>query len=690
MKRILLFALLCLFLLPAVAQQPLSWEQLWQETVDAEDFDEAALEDAYERMAQLAQNPLDINAATREELEQLPFLTATQVMDLVEYRDRYGPVRTVRELKMIPSLDYRELELLPFFLRVADGGDGNGGGGRPENGRGRAGRGSNFWRSLPPPRAAVTLTGRVPFYDRRGDQNGYLGPKYRHSLRLEYNHGQRLRAGLIGAQDAGEPFFAQGNNWGYDHYSYYLEVNRLGCLDRVVVGKYRVSAGMGLVLGSTFTLGKLASMQSLGRQPTTLRPHTSRSQADYFLGAAATVGLLRRRSHGEVPLKLTLFASHRPMDGTLAVDGSVTTLTADGYHRTATEMRRKDNTHLTAFGGRLAYSGGGLRVGLNAVATHLDRRLQPATATLFRRHYAAGTDFFNASIDYGWTTHRLDIGGETAMNGDGAVATVNRLSWQPSSSLALMALWRSYSYRYTGLYAHSFGDNSKAQNERGLFIGTTWRPLPRMTVTAYADYAYFPWARYLVSQPSHAYDMLLQSQYRLSRWHLLARGRARLRQRDNEDKTALTGNNQYQARLAATYNAKTGWSARTQIDGSRAFYLKESLGWMVSEQLSWQKRSWMVAATAAWFHTDDYASRLYQYERLPTHEFYMPAYYGHGIHLALLARKDITGNLTLTARISYTNHFDRTTIGTGLQQIDSSHQTDLDVQLRWRLFQAFH
>ena len=94
-----------------------------------------------------------------------------------------------------------------------------------------------------------------------------------------------------------------------------------------------------------------------------------------------------------------------------------------------------------------------------------------------------------------------------------------------------------------------------------------------------------------------------------------------------------------------------------------------------------------MAATAAWFHTDGYASRLYQYERLPTHEFYMPAYYGHGIHLAFFARKDIVRNLTLTARLSYTNYFDRATIGTGLQQIGGSHQTDLDVQLRWRLFQ---
>ena len=671
MKNILILSILLLSLSPSLAQQTQTWEELWQELQGDDDADEGEQDDAYERLAQIARHPLDINRVTREELEQLPFLSELQVMDLLEYRHRYGPVRSVRELKMVASLDIRQLELLPFFV-YADGSSQHG-----DSIVGTRHRRLN-------PKMEVTFTGRVPFQERKGDREGYLGYRYRHSLRAEYSEGERLRAGLIGSQDAGEPFFANENKWGYDSYSYYVQVGRYGVLDRAVVGKYRVSAGMGLVLGSSFTLSKLASLSSLGRQPVTLRPHTSRSQADYFRGAAATVGLLRRDAYGDAPLKITAFASYRPIDATLSADGTATTLTTDGYHRTVAEMEKKDNTHLTAFGGRVAYNRNGWRAGVNIVSTYIDRDLRTSSA-LYHRYSPSGTDFLNFSLDYGYTRPHLTISGETAMNREGAVATVNSLGWQPSPSFSIMALWRYYGMRYTGLYSHSFGNNSSAQNEDGFFLGTTFKPLRQLTVTAYADYAWFPWAKYLVSQSSRAYDFLAQAEYRLGKWKLLARGRVRLRQRDDEAKTALTDNNEYRGRMAANCDMGTGWNTRTQLDAVRTFYLKASKGWMMSEHLSWNKRSWMVTGTLAYFHTDNYASRVYLYERLMAHDFYMPSYYGEGLHLAVLARKDIGKHLRIAARLAYTNYFDRATIGTGLQQTDGSHLTDLDVQLRWTI-----
>ena len=671
MKFVLILSVLLLLLTPCLAQQPQTWEELWEELQADDDTDDDGYDDVYERMAQLARHPMDINSATRADLEQLPFLSELQVMDLLEYRHRYGPVRSMRELKMVQSMDARQLELLPFFV-FADGTS------HVADTVGKAPR-----RRMSP-KMELTLTGRVPFQERRGDRDGYLGYRYRHSLRAEYSLGDRLRVGLIGSQDAGEPFFAGANKWGYDHYSYYVQVGRYGILDRAVVGKYRVSAGMGLVLGSSFTLSKMASLSSLGRQPTTLRPHTSRSQADYFRGAAATLGLLRRDAYGDAPLKLTLFVSHRPADATLAADGSAVTLSTSGYHRTLSELERKDNTHLTALGGRASFAVNGWRAGLNVVATHTDRELRPSQA-LYHRYSASGTDFLNFSLDYGYTRARLTISGETAMNRQGNIATVNSVGWQASPDVSIMALWRHYGSRYTGLYSHSFGDNASAQNESGFFLGTTIKALRRLTVTAYADYAWFPWAKYMVSQSSRACDFLVQADYRLSGWRLLARGRVRLRQRDDETKAALADNNEYRGRLAAVCDAGKGWSVRTQVDAVRAFYLEPSKGWMGSEQLSWTHGSWMLTATMAYFRTDSYASRIYLYERLMAHEFYLPAYYGEGLHLAAMVRKDIGRRLRLAVRLAYLNYFDRATIGSGLQQIDGSHQTDLDVQLRWRL-----
>ena len=91
-----------------------SWQQVYDEMMTIDDDEESGelLYDNYELMEQLAAHPLDLNSVTREELEQLPFLSSMQVMDIAEYLDRYGPMRSLGELRMIRSLDRQQLALL--------------------------------------------------------------------------------------------------------------------------------------------------------------------------------------------------------------------------------------------------------------------------------------------------------------------------------------------------------------------------------------------------------------------------------------------------------------------------------------------------------------------------------------------------------------------------------------------------
>lgn len=672
-----LTALLCIL---SVRGQ--TWQEVYDDVMTMTDDDEAGqlLHDSYELLEQLAGQPFDLNRATREELEQLPFLSAQQVMDIEEYIYLYGGMRSLGELRMVRSLDIPQLMLLPYFVYVTGAGD------TPEE------------QFLPVDtllrrsRHTLTATGRIPFYEREGDRNGYLGYRYRHSLRYELTSCNRLRLGLIGAQDAGEPFFAAGNSQGYDVYSYYVQLRDMGRLSNAVVGKYKMSAGAGLVLGQSFQLGKLATLQSLGRTVSTIRPHASRSEADYFQGAAATCRLLGDGRRGP-QLQLSAFASYRAMDATLNGDSAAQTLITTGYHRTPAEMGKKHNTHIAAGGAHLDFHMAPLRVGATVVASHIDRPLEPQRQTLYRRHWAHGSDFMNASVDYSLRHHRLSLSGETAIDDHGNIATLNTLSLQPSARLGLMVLQRYYSYEYNALYGHSFGETSRTQNESGIYIGATWNPLAHLHLQAYADYAYFPWARYQVSQSSHSTDLLLQATYTRGPWSLQARHRSRLRQKDNADKSALTANDDHRERLFVAYKRRA-LTLKTQFDLSATRYQQQEHGWMVSQQASFQRttgksldeqRSMVVSAMAAYFNTDSYQSRIYVYERQLQHEFYFPTYYGEGLRLALMARADVTPRLRLAVRMGYTNYFDRSTIGTGLQQIAHSHQTDLDLQLRWRL-----
>ena len=500
------------------AQSEREWETYLNEVMTIEDVGTAAWEEMYEQLCELDQHPMDLNHASREQLEQLPFLSAQQVEEIMVYLYQYGPMKSLAELQMIRSLDYQRRRLLTYF---------------------------------------VETTAKIPFYERRGDNEVYKGWPYRHWLKYQFSYGDQVKIGLVGAQDAGEPFFANKNRWGYDYYSYYLQLKHLGRLESLVLGKYRVSMGMGLIANNGFAMGKLSSLQNLSRSTTTLRAHSSRSAADYLQGVGATLTIAKG-------LSATGFLSYRAMDATLNKDGTATTIVTSGYHRTETELEKKDNLRNTTFGGNIRYQQHGIHAGLNAIATHLNRELRPNTSVLYRQHAAQGTDFLNFSADYGYVNPRFAFNGETAMNKDGALATINSLSLQCGSQVSLMALYRFYSFRYTSLYSNSFSDGGSVQNESGVYLGVNWQPSPRWKVMAYSDYAYFPWAKYQISQSSHAFDNMLQVSYLRNHWTLDARYRLKFRQRDNEDKTALQTRTEHRGRLSLTYDGL--FTSRTQLD----------------------------------------------------------------------------------------------------------------------------
>ena len=641
------------------AQEVRPWEQYLNDVMTQEDMASSAWEQTYDLLCELEQHPLDINQATREQLEELPFLSAQQIEGIVEYLWRYGRMESLSELQMIRPLDYAQRRLLTYFVYVGE---------EPQ-------------ASLPKLRDIarygqneLMAYARIPFYERKGDTDGYLGPKYRHWLRYQFTYGDQVKLGLVGAQDAGEPFFANRNKWGYDYYAVFLQLRNLRRMESLVLGNYRVSMGMGLVMNNSFSLGKMAMLQNLGRATYTLRAHSSRSEGS-LLGAATTIDLGRN-------LKLTAFASYKPTDATLNKDSTAATILTSGYHRTETEMAKKYNLHMLKSGGSLRYAPGGLHIALNGLYTHLDRPLHPNTKALYRRHYAEGSDFLNLSLDYGYASPRVALNGETAIDRQGHLATINTASLRVTDALSMMLLQRFYSYAYTALDAQSYSDGGKVQNESGVYLGLTWQPLLAFRISAYTDYAYFAWARYQVSQSSFAWDNLLQATWQRQGWTVSGRYRFKLRQKDAEDKKTLNTLLEHRTRLSADYTRQQGLGGRLQLD---AGWTTGEWGGMVSGSLAYTRRWLRLNAGAGYFHTDSYNSRVYLYESGPLYTYSMASFYGEGLRYWLMARVKVGQHLMLTVKAGITDYFDRNTIGSSYQEVAGSSLSDLDLQLRWKL-----
>ena len=617
------------------------WEQYLYQVMTAEDMASEQWQENYDLLCELEQNPININKTTREELEQLPFLSAQQIEAIMEYLYKYDSMKSLAELQMIREMGPQVRKLLECFVYVGD---------EP--------------KQKPRIRQELMANGRVPFYERKGDKDGYLGDRYRHWFRYQMERGDNVKVGIVASKDAGEPFFANKNKYGYDYYSPYLQLKKMGRVETLVLGNFRASMGMGMVMNNSFGLGKMAVLQNMGRSTIGLRAHSSRSEG-YMQGAGATINLGRG-------IQTTAFVSYAPMDATLNNDGTARTIITSGYHRTETEMEKKYNLHALKTGGTLRYNAGRFHLALNALYNYLDRKMRPSKEQIYNYYKPEGTDFMNASIDYGYRGKHLALNGETATDNKGHIATINTISFSTSNNINIMVLQRFYAYQYTSLDAQSYSDGGKVQNESGVYVGLSWQPSPTWQLTAYTDYAYHPWPTYRESTASHSFDNLIQCVHTTEKWKLM--GRYRLKVKEREHRT----------RLSIEFMSQK-FSARTQLDGGCCVAEKSELGAMISENLAYTSGWLRLNAGLGYFNTDSYNSRVYLYENGPLYTYSMQQFYGEGIRYWLMLKANAGRKLTLTAKVGITDYFDRKHISSSYQQIDQSSQTDLDIQVRLKI-----
>lgn len=659
-----LLCLLFLCLTPAARSQTATdggdWRQDLAEWLADEDTEEAAVAAIQEQMEQLAAEPLPINTATKAQLRGLGILSDAQIESIGDYIGRHGAITSAAELMAIPLIGVATARLLRHFVAFQTGSD---------EGAGKA------MPSLKEARHEAVATLNLPFYTTYGDRVAFLGPRYKHSLRYRMSMKGRVEAGLVASQDAGEPFFIGRNKWGYDHFSPYFLYRGDGVLATLAVGNYRVGIGMGLVANTNFSFGKAAQVAALGQAGQQLRPHSSRSASNYLQGAAAELRLCRG-------VDATVFASSRPIDATLSGDGTeIRTILTTGYHRTATEMSHKNAARHTVGGGYLSYTWGHWRIGAGGVGQVLSRRLQPDTTAIYRRHYPAGKSFWNVSAYYSCQQAHLSLRGEVATGGCGGVATAHALVYEPSARLALRLALRHYSARYGSLLANSFGNSHDARNETGALFGLTLDMGHATRMDFYTDIAHSPFPHYGISAPSWEWDNSLALRRRLPRADITLRYRLRLRQRDDASGTLLRTYTEQRLRLGVASNGYGMAEWRVQADAAMSRRQGNSLGVMLSAMGGLRTERLRIRATAAWFSTDDYYSRLYAVESGLRYQMYMPSFYGRGCRATLLATARLGSRLAMTARLAATKYFDRESIGTSYSRVDSSAKADIELQM---------
>ena len=625
-------------------------------------------ENELEELSNRLQEPVNLNSATREQPEQFPFLSDIQIEHLLAYIYIHGQMETIYELQLVEELDRQTIQyLLPFVCIKAINNEPAFRWKTMLKDAGRYGKNEVLTRL------------DIPFYKRKGYEHTYLGPSVYNSVKYTFRYRDQLYAGGVAEKDAGEPFAALHNRYGYDYYSFYLLLQNCGRLKSLAVGNYRLSFGQGLVMSTDYLMGKTIYASSFNNRSTGIKRHSSTDEYNYFRGVATTVALTKR-------LSVSAFYSHRNMDG-VVTDGEITSVYKTGLHRSRKEADKKNLLTSQLTGGNVSYQQNHIRLGITGVYYVFNRPYEPEL-TGYSKYNIHGNHFYNLGIDYAYRWRRFSFQGETAIGKQGW-ASLNRLQYSPVQDIQFILIHRFYSYDYWAMYAHSFGEGSTVQNEQGYYVGLETTPFSHWRFFVSFDLFSFPWKKYRINKPSRGTDGLIQATF-TPRTNLSMYLKYRYKQKERD----LTGSKgtltlpifHHQLRYRLNYSLNDVFSSRTTLDYNhfhsqdRAATKGYQVTQMISSQLPWTRL--FADVQGSYFCTDDYDSRVYVSEKGLLYTFYTPSFQGRGFRCAVRLRYELNKHWLFITKFGETIYLNRNEIGSGNDLIYGNKKADIQMQLR--------
>lgn len=667
--RLILFCLFIICCTVNVDAQHYSWEDFVEKLSVDEYADNEYLTPLIEDLSEIHAHPFNINTVTKQELEQLPFLSSEDIEEILAYVYRHGPVQSMGELMLINQLDYQTRQFLTLFIYIG-----------PQEKEKQLFKLKELFKYG---HHEVSTRLDVPLYRRDGyripsdevlldnPNKVYLGNSLYHNLRYGFKYKNKLFFGLTAEKDAGEPFGSYGNK-GYDAYSFHFLLKDCGILKTLALGDYRLKFGEGLIVNTDYYFGK-STMLNMAPEQNTIKKFSSTSETSFFRGAAATVRL--------GTFDISAFYSYLPLDATLRKDGTISSIKTDGLHRTLLEISKKHNTVEQSAGGDITWRHKYVSLGVTSLYQHYSKPFSTGSQQ-YRKYYPSGTDFFNIGAHYDVKYNKFYFSGETAYNNTyHGWATLNKAVYRFNHNYSVIALQRLYTYQYVGLRSNAFSEGGTVKNESGFYVGVEASPLNELKLFAYFDYFYFPWVKFATPHTSDGVEGNLQADYIFSKKFNLS-GHYQIKKKERYGEPYLYNKLKLQCQYFPTQTLELRLSARCTTVKDETH--NRVNGYMAGGIFKWRERKQRInlALSYVYFDSEDYKAPMSFYEPSLLYTYSFMTMYGRGMRTALRAEWNITKHLMFMMKYGLTAYTDRHEIGEGLQRIGSSCKNDFSFLLR--------
>lgn len=461
---------------------------------------------------------------------------------------------------------------------------------------------------------------------------------------------------LLQSKSAGEPLF-------FDQVSLHLElahpyiVSEDVQIRSLVLGDYSLSFGEGIAMQSGVLQMKSRDViLPAARRMAGGRSYLSSSAYRYFRGVTSTIDV--------GSFSITPFYSERPVDATLTDSGTVSSVSYTGYHRTESELARRNSIRQESFGAHAGFDvvrGDASYLHISALG-YKSSYSKPLVMGDTLSTKFIGQDLSMYSLGSLYAATSFSLRGEFARsNSDAANASAVVLSGMalPFESTEIVLQYRLLPENFISPFGSVFGDNADdGQNESGFYLGLRQR-LDEFTVQGYVDVSKRQEKAYDRSYMPSTQDYRLTFDYtsRAKLFFLELDSRLRTREdiaRDSQNATYLYSGTKLSERFIVSYQVISELLLRGRV--GYVHYDEQTIsddGIAIGIQARYYPLlSLMVEAGLGYYSTDSYDSRVYLNESDLPGAVSLTSVYGKGSRYYLLSRFTPLEGITLGVKVS--------------------------------------
>tara|TARA_B100001109_G_C18864311_1_gene476021 strand:- start:816 stop:2903 length:2088 start_codon:yes stop_codon:yes gene_type:complete len=654
--------------------------------LDVNEGGDADFTTLFEQLEFYFDHPINLNRASKLELEDLGLLNDIQINSLLKHIEDHGRLITFEELQSIKGFDLESILLIQPFTEVKGDLD------QPRlslKSMFEEGTSQLFIRysSILEEQEGFS---HISSEELQENENArYLGSNARLYSRFRFNYSNRLSFGVTAEKDPGEEFFQGTQKSGFDFYSAHFFAQGFGKVKQLALGDFQAQFGQGLTFWSGLAFGRSPDIFTLKRNAPGLRQYTS-VQEDLFLrGGGITLSSNN--------IEFTAFYSSNKVDANVTNNADtldeqliITSLSEDGFHRTKGELEDKDVVTNQFVGGHLAYVKRNINIGITAVHNEIDADFQPRIQT-YNQFSQLDNENTNIGIDYNYLYKNINFFGEISKSIDGGIAYTNGALIVMDPRLSVAIQHRKFEKDFKPIQSNAIGESSNNTNEEGFFIGLNSRLSKNFTLSAFADRFAFDWLRFQTDAPSHGHRITTQLTYKPNR-RMQAYFRFRERQKGKNEQIDSEGIDQvvdetlnnYRLHFAFQITESIQIKSRVELSNYQLGKNVDESGFVIYQDINYKQLSFPLSFSVRYaiFETDSYNSRIYAYESDVLYAFSIPAYNGRGTRFYVTTKYHIRRGVDLWLRYAQTYYTDRTSIGSGKDEIQGNTRSEIKAQLR--------